>query len=77
MTSMLSGKYSPHPSSGRSSDGSAGTPSRRSSETPFWPTRALSGFTAALGAAYLRFLKTFPEEIPAENGHPPALVARR
>ena len=37
---------------------------------------SLSGFAAALGAAYLGFLKTFPEEAhPAENGHSPALVA--
>ena len=37
---------------------------------------SLSGFAAALGAAYLGFLKTFPEEVhPAENGHSPALAA--
>jgi predicted NBD/HSP70 family sugar kinase len=39
---------------------------------------SLSEFAAALGAAYLGFLKTFPEEAvhPAENGHSPALAAR-
>jgi predicted NBD/HSP70 family sugar kinase len=40
---------------------------------------ALSGFAAAMGAAYLGFLKTFPEEAvsPAENGHSPVLAAGR
>jgi N-acetylglucosamine repressor len=38
---------------------------------------SLSGFAGALGAAYLGFLRTFPEEVvqPADNGHSPALVA--
>ena len=40
---------------------------------------SLSGFAGAMGAAYLGFLKTFPEEevVPAENGHSPALAAGR
>jgi N-acetylglucosamine repressor len=39
---------------------------------------ALSGYAAALGAAYLGFLKTFPEdEVPADsNGHSPLVAAR-
>jgi predicted NBD/HSP70 family sugar kinase len=39
---------------------------------------ALSAFAAALGAAYLGFLRTFPEDEAhtAENGHHPALAAR-
>jgi predicted NBD/HSP70 family sugar kinase len=39
---------------------------------------ALSGFAAALGAAYLGFLRTFPEDEvnPAADGHPRALAAR-
>jgi glucokinase len=38
---------------------------------------ALSGFAGALGAAYLGFLRTFPEEElhPAEAGHRPLLAA--
>ncbi len=40
---------------------------------------SLSGFAAAMGAAYLGFLKTFPEEevVPAENGRSPLLAAGR
>ena len=40
---------------------------------------SLSGFAAAMGAAYLGFLKTFPEEevAPAENGRSPVLAAGR
>lgn len=40
---------------------------------------SLSGFAAAMGAAYLGFLKTFPEDIGshAENGRSPVLTARR
>jgi glucokinase len=38
---------------------------------------SLSGFAGALGAAYLGFLRTFPEEElhPAEDGHPSLLAA--
>jgi predicted NBD/HSP70 family sugar kinase len=38
---------------------------------------SLSGFAGALGAAYLGFLRTFPEEEvhPAEGEHPPILAA--
>jgi N-acetylglucosamine repressor len=40
---------------------------------------SLSGFAAAMGAAYLGFLKTFPEEeiVPAEGGRSPLLSAGR
>jgi glucokinase len=40
---------------------------------------SLSGFAAAMGAAYLGFLKTFPEEeaVPSENGRSPVLAAGR
>ena len=39
---------------------------------------ALSGYAAALGAAYLGFLKTFPEDEvhTASNGHSPLVAAR-
>ena len=38
---------------------------------------SLSAFAAALGAAYLGFLKTFPEDVvlPVDNGRSPALAA--
>jgi N-acetylglucosamine repressor len=38
---------------------------------------SLSGFAGAMGAAYLGFLKTFPEEAvnPANNGHSPLVAA--
>jgi predicted NBD/HSP70 family sugar kinase len=38
---------------------------------------SLSGFAAAMGAAYLGFLKTFPEDetVPAANGRSPVLAA--
>jgi N-acetylglucosamine repressor len=40
---------------------------------------SLSGFAGAMGAAYLGFLKTFPEEevVPAEGGRSPLLAAGR
>jgi N-acetylglucosamine repressor len=40
---------------------------------------SLSGFAGAMGAAYLGFLKTFPEEeiVPAEPGRSPLLAAGR
>ncbi len=40
---------------------------------------SLSGFAGAMGAAYLGFLKTFPEEevVPAEAGRSPLLAAGR